>query len=716
MGRSKRLIELIAQKEGLMSDRQTNWHIVPVSLPLLFNPSLENSKLRIMINQVVILLLYWVAISEGAEIQTTMNSVLIKSSIPTIELISHTEEIELTIFDDFFKQTKKLSQQIEILANFQTNPTCSTQGVAEDIGTVLHSNLTKRIIGNIRISHVEQKMEKMQYIAWYNKNCFFALNKEFRKSIQNFDRHVTQGKTLSATRKLLVKNFIDQTGSDCLIHGKYPQNYYFKSIKLNSIVDCALTCYNMFERAIRREILGSILAQPINETCNVYSFNIITGSCLLAQNMNNTIFRSLNDYKGTNVGFVSGKQQCQYKDLGLNPGITYNNSVIQLNNVCDYKIKQPIQLNSRCMKKYYQLMMPLDLITNELNFFLTRLKLKLTSNNRTKRNIVQLSSAIIKFLAKQLLKSGNDKIHSEIILNVKHNTVLFNIANTYHNMGFQETSLTKNSITSILTTEIKLKQMENMTNNKFKDKYHIEKEIKNLTTWANKIKTRFEQLLFPQPSTNETIKFVGNDTYLFNIWISNKKIIRKFIKETTAKYNAKQLSYIPINEMYFDNTKWMQHTFVMGNKNDCLKALLNGDLRYCTDNKSTRQIITDNIYFVNHQYSINSGKIITFNTPGVLETKCLQNRASLIKNVKGLTIILITDDCVVFFNHILLIKAQNNITGMEPVIAYEGLQFATKTKVIAVHTFINSGLIGLGMSVTILVGVIYYKKKRNIAK
>ena len=64
-----------------------------------------------------------------------------------------------------------------------------------------------------------------------------------------------------------------------------------------------------------------------------------------------------------------------------------------------------------------------------------------------------------------------------------------------------------------------------------------------------------------------------------------------------------------------------------------------------------------------------------------------------------------------FFNHILLIKAQNNITGMEPVIAYEGLQFAIKTKLIAVHTFINSGLIGLGMSVTILVGVIYYKKK-----
>ena len=191
MGRSKRLIELIAQKEGLMSDRQTNWHIVPVSLPLLFNPSLENSKLRIMINQVVILLLYWVAISEGVEIQTTMNSVLIKSSIPTIELISHTEEIELTIFDDFFKQTKKLSQQIEILANFQTNPTCSTQGVAEDIGTVLHSNLTKKIIGNICISHVEQKMEKLQYIAWYNKNCFFTLNKEFRKIIQNFDTYVT---------------------------------------------------------------------------------------------------------------------------------------------------------------------------------------------------------------------------------------------------------------------------------------------------------------------------------------------------------------------------------------------------------------------------------------------------------------------------------------------------------------------------------------------
>ena len=119
--------------------------------------------------------------------------------------------------------------------------------MAEDIGTVLHSNLTKKIIGNICISHVEQKMEKLQYIAWYNKNCFFTLNKEFRKSIQNFDRYVTEGKTLSATRKLLVKNFIDQTGSDCLIHGKYPQNYYFKSIKLNSIVDCALTCYNMFE-------------------------------------------------------------------------------------------------------------------------------------------------------------------------------------------------------------------------------------------------------------------------------------------------------------------------------------------------------------------------------------------------------------------------------------------------------------------------------------
>ena len=56
MGRSKRLLELIAHKEGYIKAWQNNWHIVPVSLPLLFNPSVENSKLRQIVTQVLFLL------------------------------------------------------------------------------------------------------------------------------------------------------------------------------------------------------------------------------------------------------------------------------------------------------------------------------------------------------------------------------------------------------------------------------------------------------------------------------------------------------------------------------------------------------------------------------------------------------------------------------------------------------------------------------------
>ena len=148
---------------------------------------------------------------DGVQIQTTRNSVLIKSSIPTIELCSTTEEIEMTIFEDFFKQIMKLSQKIEHLADFQPNPNCRTERLTEDIGNILNSNLTKRIIGNIKISHIENKMEKLQYIVWYNDNCYFSLNEEFRKIIRNFNRYVTEGKDAKVTRKLMIQNFIDIT-------------------------------------------------------------------------------------------------------------------------------------------------------------------------------------------------------------------------------------------------------------------------------------------------------------------------------------------------------------------------------------------------------------------------------------------------------------------------------------------------------------------------
>ena len=144
-----------------------------MSLPLLFNPSVENSKLRQIVTQVLFLLLFLVISCDGVQIQTTRNSVLIKSSIPTIELCSTTEEIEMTIFEDFIKQIMKLSQKIEHLADFQPNPNCRTERLTEDIGNILNSNLTKKIIGNIKISHIENKMEKLQYIVWYNDNCFF---------------------------------------------------------------------------------------------------------------------------------------------------------------------------------------------------------------------------------------------------------------------------------------------------------------------------------------------------------------------------------------------------------------------------------------------------------------------------------------------------------------------------------------------------------------
>ena len=711
MGRSKRLLELIAHKEGYIKERQTNWHIVPVSLPLLFNPSVENSKLRQIVIQVLFLLLFLVISCDGVQIQTTRNSVLIKSSIPTIELCSTTEEIEMTIFEDFFKQIMKLSQKIEHLADFQPNPNCRTERLTEDIGNILNSNLTKKIIGNIKISHIENKMEKLQYIVWYNDNCYFSLNEEFRKSIRNFNRYVTEGKDAKATRKLMIQNFSDKDNSDCLIHGKYPKKYYTKTLKLNSIVDCALLCNNMYERAIRKEILGdSIEHSARNETCRIFSFNIKTGQCALAPTMSNNIFRSLNDFSGSNEAVVSGKHRCQHKELDLNPKVTYNNSILPINNVCDYTIRQPKLLNSRCMTEYYQLIMPLDFIKNEMKFFVTKIKLKLTSHKRVKRSLIQISGGVIRFLAEQLLKRGNTRVNSEIILNFKQNTVLFNIANTYQNMGFRDTLLTKNSIKKLLEAESKL-YMSKTTSYKSTDKIQIEQEIRNLAQWANKIKIHFEKLLFPQPSKNETLAFVGNDTYLFNVWWEDDKIIRKFIKEKKSNYKAKIISYIPINEMYFDSTKWQQHTFLVGNKNACLKALLNGDLSYCTENTSTKQILTDEVFFVNHQYSENSGKIVTFNTKGIIEIKCLLNKANLIKNIKGFTVLLITDDCVLFFNHIMLISAQNNITGMEPVVAYEGLSFITKIEHIEYHNVVNSGLIGVGLSVAILVVIIKYKKE-----
>ena len=70
-------------------------------------------------------------------------------------------------------------------------------------------------------------MEKLQYIVWYNDNCFFSLNEEFQKSIRNFDRYVTDGKDAKATRKLMIQNFSDKDISDCLIHGKYPKKILY---------------------------------------------------------------------------------------------------------------------------------------------------------------------------------------------------------------------------------------------------------------------------------------------------------------------------------------------------------------------------------------------------------------------------------------------------------------------------------------------------------
>lgn len=705
LGRAKKMVALVCDKLELISHKPT-WSGILVGLRSIFNPTEKNKLLRNMLLQVIFITAFF-GYAQGYEIQTREQSVLIQSDMPTIHLQEKTEQYNFDIYNNFMGEIEQMETEIEKLKMFNRNSRCQTETL-DDLFMVLESQKFKKgIVHNILINHIERNNQHKMFKLWISSllnKCEFTLNKVFKTSLYQIPTGPTKIKE-AEVRKTLINQFEDEN-SKCLVHGMYPNKYFEETLITPTIYDCSLMCLNrnMINRNVA--IQQIIKANEVKE-CKNYAYRLSTKECYLAENIPHNVFRSLNDYSGKNVDVLSGKYSCQFKNIDKNPKIKFNQTEIPMLDMCLYTPKEPKHVMGRCLEQYYTLKIPLVKIKMELKSFKAIVEQNLNpSNNRVKRSLLTLSAQAVSYLAGQFLSKRTSELQNQIIINVTNNTVLIGINNVLNKMGISSKIVHnyipahKSNISELAQTGEYLK-LKNSGNIKIGPT-----QILHVIQKAEVIKNHYQKILRPLPLKNETQEWLKESNYLCRIFLNGNKIVKKFLKEVQTGYTATLANYIPISTYFYDIHYWQSHTFLTGKTSTCLSSLLSGSIQYCQAVPTTRKIITDNIFYVEHIYRTNHGKILVINRPGLIEITCLRNISKIITTIKSLTVITVTNDCKAYFEGLQILDSSTNNTGIKPQIIFQGESFVKTNHKIDWHKIGNSVVTGIGcFLVLIIIGI-----------
>ena len=702
LGRAKKMVALVCDKLDLISHKPT-WSGILVGLRSVFNPSEKNKILRNMLLQVIFITLFF-GNAMGYEIQQREQSILLKSDMPTIHLQEKTEEYTFGIYDNFMSEIEQIEKEIEKLKMFKQNSRCQTEAL-DDLFTVLESQQFKKgLVHNILIHHSERDNKHKMFKLWISSlldKCEFTLNAVYKASLYQIPTGPTKIKE-AEVRKTLINNFKDET-SKCLVHGMYP-NKYFEIIMITpTIYDCSLMCLN--RHLINRNVeIQQIIKTNKVKDCKNYAYKLSTKECYLSENIPHTVFRSLNDYSGDNADVLSGKYNCQFETIDRNPKIEFNQTEIPMLDMCLYTPKEPKHVMGRCLEQYYSLKIPLVKIKLELKSFKTIVEQKLNPRkNRGKRSLLTMSAQAVSYLAGQFLTRSTSDLQNQIIINVSNNTVLIGINNALNKMGIESNIVHnyipehKSNISALAQTGAYLK-LKNSVGIKVGPT-----QILHVIQKAELIKNHYRKILRPLPLKNETQEWLKESNYLCRIFINGNKIVKKFLMEVQTGYTATMANYIPINTYFYDIQYWQSHTFLSGKTSACLSSLLAGSVQYCQAGPTTRKIITDNVFYVDHIYETTTGKILVVNRPGLIEITCLRNISKIITTIKSLTLITVTDDCKGYFEGLQILESSSNKTGITPKIIFQGKNFVKINNRIDWHKIGNSAILGSGCLIGLII-------------
>ena len=635
----------------------------------------------------------------STEVEITKDHIILNSEIRMTELYEITEKIDLEPLFQFLSQINATLLHIEQFTEFQESHTaCAVYGNPNDNTDSIED--IKKIakdkgLNNLLISH-QEKTRNHNFMT-----LFRMINGSFSCEI-SYSLARIQLLLASNTRRIppyyvherisyrnsLYDLFRDKNGLKCLRHGLIKNKnifpYNFKQyVEEPGIEACSQICKTMHLKFKQGLSINKLTGIQLNlEDCAIWSFAISNKTCFIKHNISQNMFLNKMSFESDyEFMSVTGKPDCQMKlDSGY-PSMFINNQLTDLREICSFSENNLIftKYNARCMNLYFSIKQPLKKLQLDVIFFIKSFLIKNRLNSKpVKRSIGNFFGPVSTFLGQAVAREGISLLDNVFYKpSLQPLEMLTNIINNIRQAGYRGKVVKK----------VKRKR-DNININQFLQGFKILQQVSNkivnknfniilegLAQNGTKIMSFFESLIqSDDPIFNSTINFIQNSSYLFSSYVipTDEVIIRHFLKPVIKnKYKSNMISYIPLNEGFFDNKYWQSDTFVGSEQetpNSCLIQLLaglNGKLPVnCQYSKSSKLMKNDNIFFVKHHYGDFAGRVVLINQPGLVEVSCKEG--SLMEKTKGLIVFAISEDCKILFNGIQIFNSKINTLGFPP--------------------------------------------------
>ena len=176
-------------------------------------------------------------------------------------------------------------------------------------------------------------------------------------------------------------------------------------------------------------------------------------------------------------------------------------------------------------------------------------------------------------------------------------------------------------------------------------------DVTNLFKKFGMIKKFYKKVMTnSSPLQNKTVASLIMQHYIFISYLQNNQIVRQFMTKKNATYKERFLSFLPIGNLHFKSNKCLTQ-LATNNKPNFI----------CDENKSVRQTLKENIYYIEHQFETGKDKMLSINQAGLLEIYC--SNSKVLNTIEIFSIFVISDNCNLYFNSMLLFRATTNQTG-----------------------------------------------------
>ena len=663
-------------------------------------------------------------------IETTENHLMLSTPTKTVEFEEYTEIFPM---NPIFDQISLLSEALLKIRGFMTfsrnNEQCSdigNQNTNTDSLENIMNIARQRNLTNIKFQHKEvSKQQLFDAFLRYSNNTFSCVLSSSFHSIQfmlaqnTFRDKPTSPGRINQLRKKMLSLFRDENNRKCVRHGMFPERFYTSVFRLDSpeLEHCSLSCFLQHRNHIvikGQQLVTVFPNQTLGPDCQAWTYNLATKTCMLVEEINARDFlEEISFDKIENKVAYSGLSNCMVNNFfKAVPKIFVNNKLSDMRDFCSFSKKNLVfsSFNIRCKNLYYSLNKPIQSAKKDLEVFVTNYKRDNFLSRRNTRSVGMATSKIIQSLAKAALRSGVSKLQKDTLGMLKDfcdkirsngykNAIIAQKNHSFHKVDLNQYL----SASQQLQQNIELTFIEQNYNN-FLDQ--LEESAVNVKVYLSKL------MHDKWPLENKTFDFIANRSYIFSSFLDdNNNIVRQFIIQRPGPYQATMVSLVPLGNFFFTSSLWQSDKFfgsLLEGINQCILLLIQNDyntetVNLCSSQVSAgnfRKLQATNIYFMGHQFYNVSGKIVVFNTKGLIEISCRQNR--LMQSILGLSIFVASDDCNILFNGNIVFKALKSSMGFSPELIYSLNYTLSNDHLVPMHQTTNSFIMGCGFIVFIV--------------